>query len=387
MNEVSLEVEAVTPIFIAGADQRNIENEGLRAPSLKGLMRWWFRAIMGGVLFSSGSLDINEIKREEEKIWGSTNTQSNVLIKVSTIDTRIENLQIRGYRGLAYLSYGVSGRRYMKGKFKVNIYFKPTLHEEDKKKVIATLWMLLNLGNVGSRNRKGFGSLRVTNDTKIYNISFKNPSDVNELIKYLKLNIEECLNIFGWDGSKILSKTLPSFAIIAPNFWKMKLLDDIYPSDIDAINSIGEKIRQYREDRNNPNARHTRTIKGKLISYWVTRDYDAIKSIYTQSAPSTPQGSIFGLPHQFQFQSIDKKAVVRGLKHHRRASPLYIKIYKLDDNKFVIGLQLFKSVFLPEDKLLISDLRNPNVKAEVNLPSCSYLEYFLDKLSGRWITL
>ena len=40
MGEVILEVDTITPLFIAGADQRNIENEGLRAPSLRGAMRW-----------------------------------------------------------------------------------------------------------------------------------------------------------------------------------------------------------------------------------------------------------------------------------------------------------------------------------------------------------
>ena len=39
MHSVTLEVETITPLFIAGADQRNIENEGLRAPSLRGLLR------------------------------------------------------------------------------------------------------------------------------------------------------------------------------------------------------------------------------------------------------------------------------------------------------------------------------------------------------------
>ena len=111
-----------------------------------------------------------------------------------------------------------------------------------------------------------------------------------------------------------------------------------------------------------------------------------MKSIYTEGSPSTPQGSIFGLPHQFQFQSIGKKAMVKGKEHDRRASPLYIKIWKLDNN-FAIGLQLFKSLFLPENRLRIVDLREPNIKADVNLLSYSYIEDFLDGLLGSWIAI
>ena len=385
IDKVELELENVTPLFIAGADQRNVENEGLRTPSLRGLLRWWFRAIMGGVLFSSGHLSINEVKNKEEEVWGNTTAQSKVLINVLTITTRMGEVERKG--GISYLSYGVFERKYIEGSFRIYIRFKQTLSEEDKKKVIATLWMLLNLGNIGGKNRKGFGSLRVINDTSIYGLSFKNPIEISKLKEYLESNIKKCLTFFGWKGSTISSETLPPFPVIAPNFWKMKLLNRIYPSEIKAINDIGEKIRQYREDRGNPSAKHEQKIK--KFSYWVTKDYNSVKSIYTKSSPSTPKGSIFGLPHQFQFQSINKKAMVKGMEHDRRASPLYIKIWKLDSNKFAIGLQLFKSIFLPENKLEIIDLKDENKKAKVDLPSYDYLEDFLNlnELSGEWIKI
>ena len=66
---------------------------------------------------------------------------------------------------------------------------------------------------------------------------------------------------------------------------------------------------------------------------------------------------------------------------------IYIKIWKLDNNNFAIGLQLFKSLFLPENRLRIVDLREPNIKADVNLPSYSYIKDFLDVLSGSWIAI
>lgn len=380
MDEITLEVETVTPLFIAGADQRNIENEGLRAPSLRGLLRWWFRAALGGVMFSSGSLNVKEIKKEEERIWGTTNMQSKVAISTSPI-----NVSTQLFRDRTYLAYGVSGRDYIKGKFRMNIRFRPTICEEDKKKIVATFWLLLNLGNIGSKSRKGFGSLRITNCTTICDIEFKNPNDVNELGKYIESNIKSCLETLGWDGSTTASTDLPPFSILAPNFWKMKILNSVYSSEIEAIKGIGEKIRQYREDIGNPSARRTR----RGFPYWVTKDYNAVKGIYTHTSTRTPSGSIFGLPHQFQFQSLrpPRKAIVKGIEHDRRASPLHIKIWRLDEDKFVVGLQLFKSLFLPENKLRISDLRNPSIRVDVDLPSYDYLENFLNRLTGRWITL
>ena len=384
MEKVTLDVETVTPLFIAGADQRNIKSEGLRASSLRGLMRWWFRAILGGVMFSSGSLNIKEIKEKEERIWGSPNEKSKVAINVLNTHVDIKFLQnIRNKRGMYYLAYGVLNRPYIEGKFKINFLFNSNIHEEDKRKVIATFWLLLNLGGIGSRNRRGFGSLRIINNTKIYGIDFRNPNNLNELEIYLKSNIKECLKSFGWNGFANISTNLPIFPIITRNFWKMKILNKSYSTNINAIDDIGTIIRQYREDRDNPSAKHRR--KGYI--YWVTKDYTAVKNIYTSRPPKTPPGSIFGLPHQFQFQSINEKAIVKGIKHDRRASPLHIKIWKLDERKFIVGLQLFKAIFLPENKLQISDLRNEKIKANVNLPSYGYIEEFLDSLSGRWILL
>ncbi|MHA1265530.1 MAG: type III-B CRISPR module RAMP protein Cmr1 [Candidatus Helarchaeota archaeon] len=389
MEEITLELESVTPVFIAGADQRSIENEGLRAPSLRGAMRWWFRAVAGGVKFSYGDLDLNSVIKEEERIWGTDDKRSKVSLSVVSRNLNISTFQNVKKEGIRYLSYGLFKRPYtdLGSQFGIRILFRYIVSDEEKEKVIATLWLLLNLGNVGSKSRKGFGGLRVTNNVTISGIEFKNPSSLKELEEYLKNNLKECIRIFGWGGRTPMNKSLPKYPIIAPYYWKMKILYNTYNSAIDAINYIGKKIRKYREDRDNSSARPIRpTGKGTFL-YWVTRDYSSVKSIYTKGSPSTPPGSIFGLPHQFQFRSINQKAVVKGTEHDRRASPLYIKIWKLGNNRFAVGLQLFKSLFLPENKLRISALQNPNIKADVNLPSYSYLENFLNQLSGRWITL
>jgi len=388
MEEVTLELETVTPLFIAGGDQRNIENEGLRAPSLRGLLRWWFRAITGGVKFSLGDLNLKSIKEEEERIWGTTERQSRISVNTFPVSLRLLTFHTKE-RGIRYLSYGVYERKYIDlgSQFKIHILFRHSISNEDRKKVIATLWLLLNLGNVGSKSRKGFGSLRITRDVTMDEIEFKNVDNLEELEEYLRNNIERCLRAFGWNGSRPRNGSLPQYSVIAPHFWKMKILDNTYSSAIDAINYIGERIREYREDRSNPSAEHTRRTRKGTFSYWVTKDYGTVKSIYTKSPPSTPQGSIFGLPHQFQFQSIGEKAVVKGTEHDRRASPLYIKIWKLSNNKFAIGLQLFKSLFIPENKLRISDVDNPNIKVDVGVPSYNYLENFLNGLPGRWVTI
>lgn len=44
------EMEVLTPLFIAGSDPKGVElrREGIRLPSIRGALRFWFRAMMGG---------------------------------------------------------------------------------------------------------------------------------------------------------------------------------------------------------------------------------------------------------------------------------------------------------------------------------------------------
>jgi len=370
MSIITLEVETVTPLFIAGADQRYIENEGLRPPSLRGLLRWWFRAIMGGVHYSLGNLDLKKISEEEKKIWGSTDKKSKVSLIVSSVKFKVS--PFREFKEeVKYLSYGVHNRPYIEpnSQFKIYLYFRPSISKGDIKKVVATLWLLINLGNIGSKNRKGFGSLRVVKDANIEGLEFRNPNTLKDLSDYINRNLKKCLEIFGWDKSKA-NKGLPPYSVIAPNYWKMKILKNTFSSPLNAINYIGVKIKNYRR---------------KDSYYRVTKDYDALKSNFSGKKPSVPQRLIFGLPRLFQFCSIKKKRIVKGTKHNRRASPLFIKVWKLNENEFAVGLQLFKSEFLQENKLRISDKKKQEKEAAVNVPSYDYIEKFFEQLSGEWV--
>lgn len=54
--------------------------------------------------------------------------------------------------------------------FNVTISFHPMATEDDKKKFFATLWLAFNLGNFGSRARRGFGSIKI-NSIKNHDIN------------------------------------------------------------------------------------------------------------------------------------------------------------------------------------------------------------------------
>lgn len=72
----SYKIEIITPCFCAGADQQKAE---IRAPSIRGQLRWWFRALGG--------------RREDEKaVFGGVHNHD---VRASAIDVRVQNI-VRG---------------------------------------------------------------------------------------------------------------------------------------------------------------------------------------------------------------------------------------------------------------------------------------------------
>jgi CRISPR-associated protein Cmr1 len=69
MNKVSFELEVVTPLFLGGADGKTAE---LRPPSIRGAMRFWFRAMMGGIVGGN----IEALKKLEADVFGDTDKAS-----------------------------------------------------------------------------------------------------------------------------------------------------------------------------------------------------------------------------------------------------------------------------------------------------------------------
>jgi hypothetical protein len=165
------------------------------------------------------------------------------------------------------------------------------------------------------------------------------------------------------------------FSAICPKYWRLILLKTPYPTWEKALNMIGEAMREFREDRTR--GQHSReTSSGKTFSYYITKDYDAVKGFFTKTGPKTPQGSIFGLPHQFQFASTGDKVMIKGQKEiERRASPFFIRVFKAG-SQYYLGLQVFKSRFLPGD-LEFEDLNNKAHIVAVSAPTYKALDDFM----------
>ena len=206
---VTFEIETITPMFLAGADQGKAE---LRAASIKVLLRFWWRALQA-------EPDIDKLRKKEASIFGSSAEGmggSSFSIRVITngdlkptknkfpskpqYQVQVEGKTFK-INILEYLAYGtykyvqrqgnVFIREYYpaKTRFDIVLNFK---NEEWISEVLKTFYVWCIFGGIGSRSRNGFGSLNVVNTEKAFEtikdiLSVKNPYE-KENLKRLSSN-------------------------------------------------------------------------------------------------------------------------------------------------------------------------------------------------------
>jgi CRISPR-associated protein Cmr1 len=86
MHTITFTCEVLTPLFLNGADGRTPE---LRAPSIKGALRFWWRALHGHLPLKAHSGLTTDLKSLETQIFGGSGDQvqrSKVLVQVVGVD-------------------------------------------------------------------------------------------------------------------------------------------------------------------------------------------------------------------------------------------------------------------------------------------------------------
>ena len=356
MEDVSIEVEAVTPIFIAGADQRNIENEGLRAPSLKGLLRWWFRAIMGEIL------SVTDLRELESKVFGSTDQKSAVTVRTSVIKAlpkQIEEIYSSWRDAIVWSIYVdyfffscLDKRRDRKtGKIIVkSLLFYPegskfeitlTGREEELKIALSSLWMLIYLGGIGFRLRRGCGSLTVKNIRgTTYDLDFI-CTDSNKLEEFIRRNMSVIRNYVEKyiikNKKKISPISISEHTTISPHNSAL-FIGGEEDSWISALNRIGEWYLGRR--------RGIKFINGfriKLADYNFSHNIKNATYDGQYISSENEKRPYLGLPIVYATY----KATLTEEKFDRRASPLFFGVYKIGKN-YIPRITIYKSIFLPE---------------------------------------
>ncbi len=236
---ITFRCEVQTPMFLGSAIKGDVE---IRPPAIKGLLRFWWRAM-------NGHLDIRSLRQKEAQIFGSAAEHSNKSsfdvvsnepinkssIAVQTLfkEYDISDFDLRknrgSDRGLAYLFYSIDLGENKKRNFilpgqtstfsiTLTSYSRETLDKVSRVFVVASL-----CGALGTRSRRGLGNFRIIGN---HSPNFESINDFkNYLGKCLVLKDQPDQKNNDWSvlsGAKIILGR-PS---AGSNTW-INMLDDI----------------------------------------------------------------------------------------------------------------------------------------------------------------
>jgi CRISPR-associated protein Cmr1 len=367
MDRETFKVEIVTPCFLGGARG----TAEWRSASIRGQLRWWFRAV-GGTQWRG---DLDHVRREEARLFGSTDRRSLLRLRIvdspkpagASFGSRLfaaqlakmyqepfaeDRLRILGERGeegsnpLHYLAFGpvAKGRQYLpplsRASFEIQLGpGAPKKNEEIRKVFGRALWAWLNLGGIGSKSRKGFGSLRCdTNDF------YQDPTSLQDFEAQVKSLLVEGRGFQAGPEWTHFSAGSRVFIGEGGRTWE------------EAMERLGVWLIGFRRRYGFP--RDLRSFNGIALA---GRDYEWAAPKGTQPRMEVPDRAGFGLPLPFRRGSAGetvtwgarpKPGEPKGKDNDaRRASPLLLHVSKLGGS-FVPVLTHLPSRFLPKNSQL-----------------------------------
>ena len=313
MQEVTFNVETITPLFLAGANQSTAE---LRAPSFRGAMRYWFRALVGGMA-GTDPQGLKEVINTEADVFGATDQDSAIRVKVSGASRKPEqftertNIQVRGEwksTGKGYLLWSMvrsgnparGNEKPARWYFPQRTQFQLTLSASDNtehdyfNQAIASLWLLTQLGGLGSRSRRCGGSLSVTSVVgNTSNLPFSTPETTQALKQQIEQGIKTARTFLHVHPHPVTDSRFDALARGNCRIWILQDNQVSWKSPDEAMRVIGERLQEFRA-----------TIP-------------------------IQQRKVFGLP-------------LKGI-NGRLSSPLHLRIIKLQTEKYVGIATLFKT--------------------------------------------
>lgn len=336
MKTLNATYRITTPMFCSGANQQVAE---FRLSSFKGALRFWWRSLMAGMV-----RDHHELRTKEAHLFGASEQrvgQSKVRLALTSPPPTEQLKPPKVWEdgklmGAHYLGYGVmeafasSKKNRKAGQLTrpmllagqtadLEIQFSPVLDDDDLRSVIHALLLLGTVGGLGSKSRKGFGSLTLTHLE-----GDGAPQLVEDLEDRLKSLIGEC------------PKSLPEWTAWSTHARLITVQTESRRA-VDLLNDIGREQVLFRSWGRG----------GKVLEKNSEQNFKDDHDLNKGLSPGIdfPRRVAFGLPHNY---GKGPRNEVEPAVHRRRASPLFIHIHQPDEDSRPIGILAFlPSRFLP----------------------------------------
>jgi CRISPR-associated protein Cmr1 len=368
MANVQVQLRVVTPLFMGGAEPRGNPAD-VRALGVRGALRWWLRAAIGGGGGAGAAFsDTQALWRAEASVFGvvdsNQSSASPVVVLVQNVQGGSQPLMkdrpVRSgtpFNGRDYLLYGMHGnrnnpaeaRQYYPPGTRFTLCLRPRLGAEGAsaalERACAALWLLLMLGGLGARTRRGAGCLAVENVTG-WPTSLPPLPPARDLqspamlLEVLQRGLDQIRKLF--DQAPMENWSSSPFSVLHPEYFQVFLLDRKwsgtrqYPAWQEAMDAVGQSLSGFRQ---RDGAADTKAIAGFLTGQ-------------TRGAISVQRAAL-GLPLPFFFPQLHgQRNVKAGVnwyrnqsgaggaegKDQRSASPLLIHFTALADGSLVLLL-------------------------------------------------
>ncbi len=348
----------VTPMFLGGAEPT--KEAELRVSSIKGALRFWWRALQWGKV-----MDVAELRRKEACLFGSSDVgQSKFIMRIEMPTSSVllrpgELLERTGTKaasqrnaivgeGARYLGYGLmeafDGRNSVGGRltrscfaapleFKLHVTLKATDDDTQQAEVLSALKLLGLCGGVGSRARRGYGSVSLVSLQKGEAVIWSSPTDSAEWVGELKAALGELPQAQG----------IPEWTSFSQNYSKALILSPIQISSLELLARMGRDFVFFRSW-----GRDGRVL-GQNSEKRFEDDHDLMKTP-ANGRTRHPRRIAFGLPHNYGKRA-DEQVEPEDDKLDRRASSLFFHIHQPMAQQAPLGILLFlPSRFLPNGR-------------------------------------
>lgn len=384
MQTITAHFKLVTPMFMGSANPKKAE---LRLSSINGVLRFWFRALAWDRLKGN----MARIKQIESHVFGGIDSKDarkhSFLMRFCSRNFQINQQgsaisKIKEPVGLSYLGYGCVNFRHTTDRgsftpdssFAVKLHFRHSIDNNpiSEKTEVKASDILLDafkgislLGGLGSRSRRGYGSVKLSalehNDITVWSFPSSRES--------LDLEIKALLK------SRNMKEKMPEYTAVSDKV-QVLIPDNSFQSWDSAHNWIGQKMVKFR-------SYGRKTQKGYSLGGNLGKpeqrfkdDHDLIFNyLKNGNVSQAPRRCIFGLPHNYFFSSMRQNVDVSGSRDYlRRASPLFVRVYELAEQNYLTGLLVFPADFLPQSESIKINCRRQR-------PA------YIDRAPDNWQTL
>lgn len=336
-NRIRAQFHIATPMFLGGA---NHEAARIRGSSVKGALAFWWRAFHFAHHVQEPGRNVDDalkaLRDREKRLFGSSDGgQGRFLLRVRHGEMKqhpsgevLKNGSSDLGTGARYLGYGLMGAfgkdagRLQRSclvegqSFTVELLFRPGSTDDDRREMGVALKLLGLLGGLGSRVRRGWGSVALIRMDGAGQ-DWQAPGSREDYVKTLKALFENhsCRGLSGAEWP------LTAFAKES-GVW---VSGEPSSNSLDMLDRLGRAMLNYRGMGRGAD----REVGKQPILKQFREDHDWFRK--GAGDVDIPYRSAFGLPHMYD----SKQGIgVVPESSDRRASPLMFHVHKAGPDVF-----------------------------------------------------